>query len=214
VTTKLKLYNKALKHLSTVRLANLTENNKARFELDAVYDDTLQACLEKGLWKHAKRTVMMEADTDTEQNFGYAYAYPFPSDYVRTFAFCDDENLTHEVEEYLEENNVWYTNSAVVYLSYVSNGPTYGLDLGKYTENYAEYVGAQLALDSSLPITRDKVTRNDLLTISSNFLKISKRLDAVDEPIKRQPQGRLVSARSGFGPGRVGFRNGRMTFGS
>ena len=211
MTTKLKLYNKAAGHLSTVRLASTTEAHKTRYELDAVYDDTLQACLEKGLWKFGKRTVHLEYDTAITPDFGPAYAFAQPDDYVRTFAFCTDEMLENEVEDYLEENGVWYAPVTDIYLAYLSNDASYGLNLGLWTENFAEYVGAQLALNCALPITRDKFTRNDLLTLSSNYLKVAKRLDAVDEPIKRKPMGRLVQSRLGGYSG-PNFRNGKMSW--
>lgn len=211
MTTKLRLYNGALAHCSTVRLANLTEDRKERYELDAVYDDTLAECLELGLWKFAKRTVQMFADPDIEPSFGKPYAFPFPEDYVRTIAFCTDEELKVEVEDWQEENEVWYADIDTIYLSFVSNDLTYGGDLGKFTPSYTAFVETRLALKAALPITRDKVTRNDLLQLDQQALRTAKRLDAVDEPIKYSPPGRLVGSRSGFGIS-PDFANGRMRF--
>lgn len=210
MTTKLKLYNRALSHLGTVRLNSLTENRKERTELDAVYDETLQECLEEGLWKFAARTVMMEADTGVDPEFGPSYAFARPSDYVRAMAFSTDENLKAELPDWIDENQVWYADVNIIYLRYVSNGTTYGLDLGKYPEYYANFVGARMALRSSLPITRDKFTRNDLLTIDNRALAKAKKLGAVNEPVKVKPVGRLVQAR--LGRPTLTTRNGKLTW--
>jgi hypothetical protein len=210
MTTKLKLYNKALRHLSTIRLNSLTENRKERYELDAIYDDTLQQCLEEGLWKFASRTVMLDADTAVQPDFGYDYAFSRPTDYVRMMGFTSDEYLKTEITDWVDENNVWYAATTPIYLRYVSNGATYGLDLAKYPEYYAEWVGIKLALNSALPITRERSDRNDLLTLDTRWLSKSQKLGAVNEPVKTRPAGRLVNARRGNAT--ITHRNGRQTW--
>lgn len=213
MTTKIKLYNRALGHLGTIRLnptTGLTENRKERYELDAVYDEVLQECLEEGLWKFATRTVKLDADPSVEPEFGPAHAFARPDDYVRALAFASDENLKAELPDWIDENGVWYADIDTVYLRYVSNGTDYGLDLGKYPEYYAAFVGARLALRSSLPITRDKFTRNDLLTLDTRSLAKAKKLGAVNEPVKTKPVGRLVQSR--LGRPTMTSRNGRLTW--
>lgn len=211
MTTKIKLFNKALAHLSTIRLNTLVENRPERIALDDVYDDVLQSCLEAGLWKFAKRTVMLDADTGVEPEFGPQYAFSRPTDFVRMMGFASDERLTAELQEWIDENEVWYADTTPLYLQYVSNGATYGLDLAKYPEYYANWVGVRLALVSALPITKDRGTRNDLLTLDTRYLATAKKLGAVDEPIKRKPMGRLVSARRGLGSNTT-VRNGKLTW--
>lgn len=210
MTTKLKLYNRALSHLSTVRLANLTEDRKERYELDAVYDECLQEMLELGLWKFAMRASLMTADPGIEPTFGPAYAYAIPTDFVRLAGITSDPEFKVEVSDYTEENGVWYTSINEMYVRYVSNDVSYGLNLSLYPENYCSAFGTHMALRAALPITRDKATRNDLVLLNDRLLAKAKRLDAVDESVKRKPVGRLVSTRAGFGRGPV-FRNGRIS---
>lgn len=211
MTTKILLYNKALSHLSTIRLASLTEVRPERYALDDAYDGVLQSCLEEGLWKFAKRTVKLDADTGITPEFGPQYAFGRPTDFVRIMAFASDERLSAELAEWVDENEVWYADTTPLYLQYVSNGATYGLNLGNYPEYYAEWVGVRLALRASLPVTKDRTTRNDLLTLDTRYLAKAKKLGAVDEPIKRAPVGRLVSARRGVG-NNVTVRGGRLTW--
>lgn len=211
MTTKLKLYNRALSHLSTIRLNSLTENRKERYELDAVYDEVLQECLEAGNWKHAKRSSMLEYDSSIEPTFGYPNAFAKPDDYVRLLGLAEDENFKVEVSDWVDEGSTWYMNLQTVYVAYVSNDVSYGLNLGIYPENYAHFVGTRLALRSSLPISRDKFTRNDLISLSKEALATSKKLDAINEPVRTKPPGRLVTSRLGSGR-RPYFRGGKISF--
>lgn len=211
MATKIELYNQALSHLSTERLDptnGLSEERKERYELDSVYEKSRLLLLEEGLWKFAIRSSQLTYDPDLEQNYGLQYAFAIPDDFVRLAAFCDDPYFKHEVEDYVEENGIWYTSVDTIYIRYVSKGEDYGLNLGLYPENYCVALTAEMALRSALPISKDRGTRNDLIRIKTEALAKSRRLDALDERIKRAPPGRWVSSR-----GRVTgphFSNGRM----
>jgi hypothetical protein len=106
---------------------------------------------------------------------------------------------------------IWNTDIETIYVKYISNDVTYGLNLGLYPENYCSALGAHLALRSALPITRDKVTRNDLIALKREALATSRRLDAVDESVKSKPVGRLVGTRLWIGV-RPSFANGKIRF--
>jgi hypothetical protein len=211
MTSKLKLYNKALRHIGATRLADLTENRADRRELDAVYDDALEEFLNKGIWYYAIRTVLAEPDTGITVGFGPAYAYPEPEDYVRLHAFCTDEDLTTEDLERRHEAKIFYCNNSQIYLSYVSNGDDYGGNLGSMPELAAEALGCDLALKTSMTIKGDRGDRNDLAVYAERALNKAKVREAVDERPKFRPQGRLVTARGNTG-GRVYIRNGRIRF--
>lgn len=210
--TKLSLFNRALRHLRVVRLANLNENVKSRNELDAVYDDTLQACLEMAGWKFAIRTSLLTPDSDIEPNFGLSYVYAVPDDFAgRWVAICVDDMFRVEDPTFREENGVLYSNQSQLYVKYVSNGTSYGLDLGKYPENYAELVGITLAERACLPITKDDKLLTKVQSDGVRILLKAKTFDAIKDGQRQTPPGRIVTARFGNSP-RPGFRNGRMTF--
>jgi hypothetical protein len=167
--------------------------------------------LPPALWKFATRSSSLVADPDIEPSFGKPYAFAIPTDFVRLRAITSDPDFTVEVADYDEENGVWYTNIETIYIKYVSNDVSYGLNLGLYPENYCAAFGTHMALRAALPITRDKATRNDLVLLNDRMLSQSKRLDAVDESVKRKPTGRLVGSRVGFGS-RPQFANGKIRF--
>ena len=82
MTTKLKLYNKALLYCKERKLASLTEEGKPRRLLDEVYDDSIEYCLEEGLWKFATQTVRIDYDESIAPLYGYRRAFVKPSDWT------------------------------------------------------------------------------------------------------------------------------------
>lgn len=198
MVTKLALMNKALEHLGPVRLTSLTENRPDRRELDAVYDASLQAVLEQGLWFFALRTVELTPDDDVEPLFGLQYAYRKPSDFVRLRLFCPDENQTADDLTRKTEGNYWYSAHSKAYVTYVSNGANYGLNLGAWPELVADVGGCEMAYRSSLPVTKDRGTKNDLLLIKRRFLIDAKRFNAVDERVMGKPLSSWAANRLAF----------------
>lgn len=197
-TTKLEIYNNALGHLGSTRLAasgGLIENRPDRREIDAKYTQTLQGCLEEGIWFFALRSIELQADTDVDMRFGLPYAFSLPSDYVRLRAIGVDERQDFEDPSYKREGNYIYSDQPVLYLTYVSNGENYGLNLGAFPQLYTDFVSIELALRSGLSITKDKTDRNDLIQLRKIALANAKRKDAVDERVKYKPLSSWVRAR-------------------
>lgn len=211
MVSKLELYNRALRHLKTVRLANLTEGVASRRELDAVYDGSLQYALELGGWKFATRTSSLTEPDAASTNFGLAYAYAKPTDFVRWVAICPDDLFTNEVEDWEEEAGYIYTNLNTLYIKYVSNSTSYGLDLTAWPDNYAELVALIMAERACIPITSDVKLESDVSTKRMRAETRAKRFDAIKERVKFKPTGSLVTARFG-GRGTPRFANGRMRF--
>lgn len=199
MTTKLDLYNGALGHLGPVRFSVVTENRPDRYELDAVYSVTLQSMLERGLWFFALRSIEWNPDTDVTARFGLPYTYSLPTDYVRIRLIATDEAQRHEDRTYKREGNFIFSSYPVLYLTYVSNDPSYGLNLGAFTQLYADAVAVELAYRSGLPITQSKGTKNDLLVIKKRMLVEAQRKEAVDERVKGKPTSSWVNSRRSGG---------------
>lgn len=199
MTSKLELFNIALGHLGQERLANLNENTHARLELDAVYPAALAAILEKANWKCALRSSELTYDSGISPAFGKPYAIAKPSDFVRLANFSVDPYFQPEgeIQDYEDEGGYWYSNQQIVYVRYVSNGATYGLDIGAWPQRLADLGGLELAQRAAIPISKDRGDRNDMLALSEKQLRVAKILDAIGEPVKRKPAGRLVTSRLG-----------------
>lgn len=210
MTSKLDLYRRAIRFVGSASLDSLSEDRAERYKIDEIYDGAVLEFLELGLWKVALRTSELTADTDTTADFGPVYVYEKPTDFVRLAGIATDAYFRNELSDYLDEAGYWYTDSSIIYVKYVSKGTSYGLNLGAWRETMAEACGAHLALKAVLPISKDRGDRNDLLQISARLLEVAKRIDAVDERVKRKPEGRLVQARRGFGSFTI--QDGRFRF--
>lgn len=209
--TKLGLYKKAASFLATTPPASLSETTEVRVKLDNVYDDALLACLEMGNWKFAIKSALYEPDGDIDPGFGYQHVYPIMSDFVRLVAISSDERFKTEISDYQEENGYWYTDEPQLYLRWVSSHTSYGTNVGLFPANYARVVACYMAIESGLPILKSRGERNDLIAEFQNIiLPRAKRLDAIDEPIKRRPAGSWSTSRFRNQAQRTYVRGGKI----
>lgn len=202
MATQLSLYNGALGHLGPVRLDNLSENRPDRRELDAKYDETKAFMLERGLWRFALRTQEWEAETDVEPQFGLQYAFLRPEDYGGHLRFiATDERQEYEDKSFREEGSYWFSDHNILYVTYVSNGPLWGGNLGAWPQLYADAFSAELAYRADLPITKDKVSKATVEQTAAIFLARAKRNHAIDERVKFKPASTWVTSRLNGGYG-------------
>lgn len=144
MTTLLRLYNAALRHVGERKLASTTENIEARHTLDEAYLGFVDFVLAKGYWKFAQRVSKISYSADVTPDFGYPKAYLKPTDLIRTHKLCTDEYLKMPLLQYSEEAGYWYGHNEDIYLSYISNDAAYGSDLTAWTPTFEVY--AELAL--------------------------------------------------------------------
>ena len=102
MTSKLSLYNGALRILNTARLATLTDDRPERFILDDVYDDSLTMMLEESDWNFAQRTVQMLATPNLRLDFGFNFGFRRPADFVRLVTLSGNGYFRPTLEDYLE----------------------------------------------------------------------------------------------------------------
>ena len=192
---RLSIYRGALRLLGDGRLSALTDNDSRRLKLDDAWEGSVNFMLEQGLWNFAIRTIEISADDDFDPLFGYQFSFRKPTDWVRTNTISTDPYFKQGFEEYHDEGDYWFADQEPLYIRYVSNGPEWGWNIGRWRENFARALEAWLAYSCGLPISNDKGNRNDLFQIWERLLKSAKAKDAVDEAVQRPPTGRLVNAR-------------------
>jgi hypothetical protein len=209
--TQLTLYNKALLLMGERSLASLSEEREPRRRLDEVWDSgaAVKYCLEQGQWNFAMRTVQVDYDTNIEPDFGYQRAFEKPSDWVITSALCADENFRVPLLEYWDEAGYWYANLDTIYVRYVSNHVTYGLDYTLWPESFREYVEEYLCSKVVLAISEDDDKEAASLKRLRKKLLTAKSRAAMSDPTSFPAQGGWSSARQGRG-----FRGDRGNNGS
>lgn len=172
---------------------------KLRRLLDECYDEIVAYLLSEGLWNFGQRTVALEYETSIEPAFGYQYAFEIPTDLVRIVAISQNGELFPPLNDYLEEGDYYHTNCSVLYLQYVSNHVSYGLDTAKWTASFKKALAAHLAVEIA-PTARLSATAINALKVDANMrLKNARTKDAMDQSIMQMPSGRLVNSRGGFG---------------
>lgn len=192
---RLRIYKGALRLLGPHELAALTDDRPERYQLDDAWDDAVEHLLNQGLWNFAIRAVEMSNDDDVDPLFGWDYGFSKPDDYIRTVGISDEATFRIGFENYQDEAGKWFANVDTLYVRYVSNGTSYGLNIGAWTQPFAKALEAYLAFESGLPISGDRGNRNDLYTLYKERLKRAKIIDAFDESVKFSPSGRFVRDR-------------------
>lgn len=158
MATKIQIYNHALLMMKERRLASLTEDRESRRTLDEFYDQILQFCLEAGMWKFAMRSASLtQAGAGA---YGFTYVFNKPSDFVHLFMAGTTADFDPPmVYEYVDEGTVFYANTSPLLIRYSSNDASYGGDLTKWPQGFAQYVAAELAAWTAYPITgNEKIT--------------------------------------------------------
>lgn len=166
--------------------------------LDESYDRAVLYMLEQGLWNFAMRTVAMEEETDIEPAFGYSYVFERPADYVRLNAISDNGTMWPTLDDYTEEGEYWNANVAPLYMQYVSNGTSYGLNSSGWPETFKRALEAWLAIEIG---PHAGVSARGMELLKDEFkikLRDARSKDAFNQAAMSPPPGRLTRARVGY----------------
>lgn len=196
MTSKLALYNGALREVGERKLSGLTENREPRRLLDSVWDnDAVKTCLAAGLWNFATNTIELTYSPSVEPSFGYRRAFNKPENWVRTVAMCEDEYQKVPLLHYKDEGAYWYSDLDTIYVSYVDSGTTFGLDYSKWPANFTRYVESWLAARICMPLTQNQSKRDGLERDAEVWLTKAKSTDAMDDATAFPPPGTWSRAR-------------------
>lgn len=208
MTTRLQLYNTALRHIGESNLSSLTENREPRRVLDQVWDDGfINAILEQGFWKFAARSVKIAFDPSVTPDFGYRYAFAKPDDFVQVAQVCSDEYFNTPLLKYTDEGAYWFTDLDEIYVQFISNGASYGNNLATWPESFNMYAGYALANEIVERLTQSAAKKDAIFKQMKFFLMEAKSKDAMKNPTKFAPPGQWTQSRGGMG-GNGGRRDG------
>lgn len=197
MASKLGIYNSALLLLEERSLAALTDEAPARYALDAAWAETLGYCLESGFWTFAMRTRLIEASGSIVPAFGLAFAFEKPEDWARSYRISADDRLAGQLMDLVDEGGLWYSDTAPIYVKYVSNDAAYGGDLAKWSATFAEFVAAHLAMKTCVRITGNGTRLDYLARLERRTRNEASAKDSMNEPPVFPVQGTWAQARSG-----------------
>jgi hypothetical protein len=211
MTTKLTLFNDSLLLCGERFLASLTEEREPRRLLDQVYDSGgIKACLEAGQWNFAMRSIQIDYDSGISPGFGYRRGFVKPTDWVLTSALCSDEYFRAPVNRYWDEAGYWYSDLDTMYVRYVSNDATYGMDFGKWPESFREYVAEYFANRIIRKITDSEEEEAKSDKRLKKKLLHAKNRAAMADPTMFPAPGGWVRARGGWGGRNDGGNGGSL----
>lgn len=202
MTTKLDLYNGALRLCKTRKLASLSENRESRRLLDAVWENgattgVIKHCLQLGQWTFAMRAIQIDYSPSVEPPFGYKRAFDQPSDLVKVAAICEDEFFNTPLTRYTDERHFWFADLDTIYVRYVSDDQSYGADLSLWPESFGKLVEAYLANEIVGNITQSDSLPDKVEKVFDKALRSAKSLDAMNRPTAFLPTGSWVNSRQG-----------------
>lgn len=220
-TSRLKIYNGALLLLGELRLNSLSEDREPRHLLDLVWnDDGVNACLEQAQWYFAMRTAEITYETTITPAFGFSRAFTKPSDWILTSGIFSDEFLNNPLTAYWDEAGFWYADVDTIYVRYVSDDSSYGLDFAKWPTTFTDYVKAYFAgqIVHKIPSASGKIQflhgppgRPDKGYVAQTLL-IAKNKSAMTGPTTFRQRGTWAEARhAGYSRNRDGGSTTNLT---
>ena len=200
-TTKLEIYQRAILHNRMTPVTSLDESVEARRLCDVHYTPMLNFVLENGFWRHAMRSVEITQNTGVTPAFGYEYAHDVPNDFVRRYVVSASDTLEPPLDHmssgnaYLIESNYIWTNVTPIYLRYVSNDSSYGLDLTRWPETLTEAATLELAYRICPKLTGSAELVDDLNKMRVEALGKANQLESLQQASQATRPGRWVSSR-------------------
>lgn len=202
MTTKLSLYNGALRVLGQPKLASLTEAAERRYLLDDAYDDNaVNFCLSQGNWNFATRATQRDSNPSITPDFGLEYGFDKPSDWVKTTTITSDEFFKCPLVdgEYVDEQSKWFANIDPIYVRYISSDSAYGGDLSIWTPSFVDYFETYLARKIVKNVHQSSTDFDGVMKMEAKALTRARSNDGANEGIKFMPATGWARARSGWG---------------
>lgn len=213
MTSKLAVYKHTLLILKERGISvALTDDEATRHTFDIVYDEALAFMLEEGSWNFATRTVAIDHSEDVQPEFGFNFIFDKPDDYAnRIVAISANDRFFPALGagEYQDEGPYIYADCDPLYLRYVSNGVSYGLDLSAWPASFTRAVQYELAfrMAPSVPNLSEGAL-GELEKRKKAALSNARTKDAFNQPADLKATGRLVRSRLGGAVRREGGRWG------
>jgi hypothetical protein len=196
----LKLYNGALLICSERSLASLSENREPRALLDLVWNDGgVRFCLEQAQWHFAMRASRLDYNPSIEPEWGFSRVFDKPTDWVLTSGVFSDEFMRAPLIQYADEVMYWFCDQDEIFVKYVSDAATYGMDFAKWPASFVDYVKAYFAsrIIRKLPGGAEKVEDicHPKTGVLARALAIAKNKAAMTQPTTFPTRGTWAQAR-------------------
>ena len=180
MATQLGLYKGALLLCRQRIVTALSDGSPEGNALDAVYAGAVEFMLRQAQWMFAKRGNSIAGTLASAM--GYTRTHAKPSDFVRLISISASSSYYPPLEYFEEDATNFYTGDTTIYVTYVSNGASYGTSLTAWPETFTKAVEAYLALQVYPHIaspSKEEIERVE--GVYQRRLAESKALDAINQ---------------------------------
>jgi hypothetical protein len=187
------IYNDALLILGQTKITDINDDSHRRSVLDtAINADIVTAALEDIGWHWALKSMESEYNPSLEPTWGWRYAHDWPIDLHRLEGIYQDEYFQVPLKSYLDENKIFFTDSDIMYIQYVSidfiNSPD------AWSPSFRRLIAARIAKDTYMTLNPAAAEKAE-----GEFSKresAAKTIDVMQSPPRVIAEGNWVRART------------------
>ena len=196
----MKIYNGALLLVGDRQLASLSENLEPRILLDLVWNDGgVRFCLEQAQWHFAMRASRLDYNPSIDPDWGFQRVFDKPTDWVLTSGVWSDDYMRSPLVNYADEVGFWFADVDEIFVRYVSDDATFGMDFAKWPASFTDYVKAYFAsrIVRRLPGGRERAEdiTHPKTGVLARALVIAKNKSAMTRPVTFPSRGTWAAAR-------------------
>jgi hypothetical protein len=180
MSSKLSLYNDALRAIGDLRLSSLTEDTEARYVLDDAWPDCVEFMFTEGLWNFATKTQVINADPGQPVIPGFSFVFDKPLHWVRTITISNNSLFTEEAV-YRDEGNKIYSNWDELYIRFISSEKAVDDQVVNWPPTFAKAVAACLARECAERLSGSGAKAEALDAQYKDVLANAKNKDALDQ---------------------------------
>lgn len=190
------VFNDALGYLGRPRMAALTDAGPVMRALIEAWPHAVRWALEQGPWTFAIRAIAIGPFGDTVPTFGYGNAFKKPDDWLQTVLVSEWDDFRAGSTTYADETGWWFSDAPGLFVRYVSLGPNYGMNLGRWPASFVDLVALRIA-ERVAPQIGAGALVGGLVSLRGEAMKRQRATDAQNTPPVFPPQGSWVAARRG-----------------
>jgi hypothetical protein len=183
MTTKLAVYQEALRLIGEHDIATITDDVECRYVFDGEYDNAILYCLAQGWWRFAFFTAAV-APAGSSTVPGYTQAFAKPAGWLRTHSVGIINSTTRFVPIDFNEQggSVYVKYTTGVVLKYLKASAT-EIDPANWPEVFAKVVAAYLAMACCERIGQSRATKADISKVYAERLGIARALESHTPPL-------------------------------
>lgn len=203
MATKLEVWNEALRLLGEPALVTLTDDVPSRYVLEEAYPRVVLNGLMRGVWNFAIKTVEIQHNENATPSIGYQFAFDKPDDWLFTnvlSSFPDFQEFVPTLyQNFRDQGGRWHTDTTPLYAEYVSSDFAADENISAWSENFVQFISAQLAFETEERITHSSDLYERLNALTARRLARAKSRDAKDEREHYVRPGSWARAQRGYG---------------